>query len=220
MATAVPPKRNSAYVFYTALASQASSTALQTNPTLAAGDVQVSIDGGAFANLTTLPTVTPAGGKAVKVSLSAPEMNGDNIVVLFSDVAGAEWCEQLIELQTAEQQINDLLPTSSYAAPLDAAGTRTALGLASSNLDTQLSGIQTDTDNLQTRLPTALVSGRMDASVGSMAPNTLTASALATDAVTEMQAGLSTLDQAGVRAALGLASPNLDTQLSTLASYV
>jgi hypothetical protein len=50
--------------------------------------------------------------------------------------------------------------------------------------------MQADTDNLQTRLPAALVSGRMDASVGAMATDTLTAAALATDAVTEIQAGL------------------------------
>lgn len=78
---------------------------------------------------------------------------------------------------------------------LDAAGVRSAVGLASANLDTQLStiagyidteistiisrigvpvtsiasdiaAIQADTDNIQTRIPAALVSGRMDVSVG------------------------------------------------------
>jgi hypothetical protein len=52
--------------------------------------------------------------------------------------------------------------------------------------------------------------------VGSMNANTVTASALATDAVTEIQSGLSTLDAAGVRAAVGMASANLDTQLADL----
>ena len=52
--------------------------------------------------------------------------------------------------------------------------------------------------------------------VGSMNANTVTASALATDAVTEIQNGLSTLDEAGVRTAVGLASANLDTQLADL----
>lgn len=50
--------------------------------------------------------------------------------------------------------------------------------------------IETDTQDLQSRVPAALVSGRMDSSVGAMAANTLTASALATDAVTEIQSGL------------------------------
>jgi hypothetical protein len=62
----------------------------------------------------------------------------------------------------------------------------------------------------------ALASGRVDATVGAMQTDTLTAAALAADAVTEIQAGLSTLTQANVRTAVGLASANLDTQLSTI----
>jgi hypothetical protein len=50
--------------------------------------------------------------------------------------------------------------------------------------------IEADTQDIQSRLPSALVSGRIDASVGAMAANTVTASALATDAVTEIQSGL------------------------------
>ena len=59
-------------------------------------------------------------------------------------------------------------------------------------LQGELDGIQADTEDIQARLPVALVSGRMDSSVGAMAANTLTASALATDAVTEIQNGLAT----------------------------
>lgn len=73
-----------------------------------------------------------------------------------------------------------------------------------------------DTNDIQSRLPAALVGGRMDASVGAMAADTLTASAVAASAVAEIQAGLSTLDAAGVRAAVGLASANLDTQIDAL----
>jgi hypothetical protein len=50
--------------------------------------------------------------------------------------------------------ISSRLPTSSYTAPLDAAGTRSAVGLASANLDTQLSAIagyiDTEVGTLQT----------------------------------------------------------------------
>ena len=55
---------------------------------------------------------------------------------------------------------------------------------------TKAADIETDTQDLQSRLPSALVSGRIDASVGAMAADTLTASALASDAVTEIQSGL------------------------------
>lgn len=44
--------------------------------------------------------------------------------------------------------------------------------------------VETDTANIQTRLPAALVSGRIDASVGEMAANVLTATAINADAIT------------------------------------
>ena len=43
--------------------------------------------------------------------------------------------------------------------------------------------IQADTDDIQTRLPAALVSGRMDASVGAMAADVVTAAAIAAGAI-------------------------------------
>jgi hypothetical protein len=43
--------------------------------------------------------------------------------------------------------------------------------------------IQADTDNIQTRLPAALVSGRMDSDVGAMQANVVTAAAIAADAI-------------------------------------
>lgn len=49
-----------------------------------------------------------------------------------------------------------------------------------------------------------------------LAADCIGASELAAGAVTEIQSGLSTLSEAGVRTAVGLASANLDTQLSAL----
>jgi hypothetical protein len=108
MATYVPAKRATELIFYMGLVSQ-STGQFQANPTLAAGDVKVSKDGGALANLTTLPTVTPAAGKMVKVTLSAPEMTADNVTVVFSDAAGAEWDDCIINIQTAANQIDDII---------------------------------------------------------------------------------------------------------------
>lgn len=95
----------------------------------------------------------------------------------------------------------------------------TILNLSGTTVKTA-TDVETDTADIQSRLPAALVTGRMDASVGAMASNTLTAAALATDAVTKIQSGLSTLDAAGVRAAVGLASANLDTQLTAIDDYL
>lgn len=57
---------------------------------------------------------------------------------------------------------------------------------------TALATVQADTDDIQTRLPAALVSGRMDSYTGSMATDVITSGALATSAVTEIQTGLAT----------------------------
>lgn len=72
----------------------------QANPTLAAGDVKISIDGGVFANMATLPSVVPAAGKQVKVPLSAAELTGKVMKIHFIDAAGAEWDDFEINIQT------------------------------------------------------------------------------------------------------------------------
>jgi hypothetical protein len=51
----------------------------------------------------------------------------------------------------------------SYNPSVNASDIRSAIGLAAANLDTQLSGIQSDTNDIQTRLPAALESGRIAA---------------------------------------------------------
>lgn len=94
-----PPIRGQEYIFYIDLPSQANPKIFQVNPTLAAGDAKVSKDGGATANLGTLPAVTPAGGKSVKVTVSASEMDADNVKIYLSDAAGDEWCDVGINIQ-------------------------------------------------------------------------------------------------------------------------
>lgn len=57
-----------------------------------------------------------------------------------------------VSLAEAIRQIYTEVAGLDGAAVLDAAGVRSAVGLASANLDTQLSGIQSDTNDLQTVL--------------------------------------------------------------------
>jgi hypothetical protein len=74
-------------------------------------------------------------------------------------------------------------------ASTDAAGIRSAVGLASANLDSQLNTIIDDTGTaIPALLPAALVGGRMDSNVGAMANDTLTAAAIAADAGAELAA--------------------------------
>lgn len=77
-----------------------SAGAIKTTPTLASGDVKVSKDGGALANITTLPAETPASSGLVRVSLSATEMQAARVVVRFIDAAGAEWADHEIVIET------------------------------------------------------------------------------------------------------------------------
>jgi len=136
MTTYVPPKKNTAFILYLSLPSYSNLGAMQSNPTLAAGDAKVSIDGGALANLATLPSVTPASGAMVKVSLSSSEMNGDNITVVLADqTSPKEWCDTTINIQTAVQQIDDL---SSQAS----------VNTIDDFLDTEIAAIKAKTDNL------------------------------------------------------------------------
>jgi hypothetical protein len=53
-----------------------------------------------------------------------------------------------------------------------------------------------------------------------LAIDALNAAALATDAANEIRTGLSTLDAAGVRTAIGLASANLDAQLGAIDDFL
>lgn len=50
-----------------------------------------------------------------------------------------------------------------------------------------VASVQADTDDIQTRLPAALVGGRMDSDVGNMQTDVVDAAALATDAVNEIR---------------------------------
>jgi hypothetical protein len=109
MPSFVTPKKNTEYIFYISLTSQADVKLFQINPTLAAGDVKVSTDGGAEGNIATLPVVTPAGSKRVKVTVSASEMNGDNTQITFSDAAGAEWADKTINIQTTREPLDEIL---------------------------------------------------------------------------------------------------------------
>jgi hypothetical protein len=86
---------------------------------------------------------------------------------------------------------------ASVSADIATRASQTSVNTIDDLIDTEVAAIKTvvdaieiDTQDIQSRIPAALVSGRIDASVGAMAANTLTASALATDAVTEIQSGL------------------------------
>ena len=76
----------------------------------------------------------------------------------------------------------------SAAAILTTLGTPAGVSLSAdvAAVKAQTAAIETDTQDVQGRLPAALVGGRIDASVGAMAANVITAAALAADAANEI----------------------------------
>lgn len=111
-----------------------------------------------------------------------------------SEIADAVWDEAKSGHTTAgsfgeEVQAHALSTEVSALNDLDAAGVRSAVGLASANLDTQLATIDGNVDSILVDTGTSI-------------PGDI--------------AALNDLDAAGVRSAVGLASANLDTQLADI----
>lgn len=81
----------------------------------------------------------------------------------------------------------ELVAYDPFTAPPDAADianeVRTELTTELGRIDTPISNVETDTQNIQSRLPAALVGGRIDSSVGAFAAGVLVAAAIAADAL-------------------------------------
>jgi hypothetical protein len=81
--------------------------------------------------------------------------------------------------------------TTDIPALIGSPAVSVSADLAAVKVDTAAILVDTGT-TLDGRIPAALVSGRMDASVGAMAANVMTAAAAAADLTTELQTGLAT----------------------------
>lgn len=96
-----PPVKNEDFIVYVAMSSATNPVNFQSSPTIAAGDFKVSKDGGALTNLATLPSVEPSGSVMVKITLSATEMNADNVTVVGIDqTATKEWADFILSIPT------------------------------------------------------------------------------------------------------------------------
>jgi len=134
--------------------------------------ITASKNGAAFASIS--PTVTERGNGWYNLALTTAHTDTLGDLAVHVTASGADPTDFLCRVSA--RLVDDVLPTSSYTAPDNAT----------------ITAIAGYTDSIESRLPAALVGGRMDSSVGSMASNVLTAAALATDAVTEIQSGLAT----------------------------
>lgn len=96
-----PPIKNEDFIIRIALRSASDPKSFQSNPTIAAGDFKVDVDGGGLANLNTIPSVSPASSVLLKITLSSSEMNGDVISVVGIDqTATKEWCDFCFSIPT------------------------------------------------------------------------------------------------------------------------
>jgi hypothetical protein len=181
MAEYVLPKRGVAYITYMGLVSQADTKLLIASPTLAAGDFKISKDGGATADLATLPTNTPAASSQIKISLSATEMTADNVTVVGIDAAGAQWCSFCLNIQTATRAAEDLAFPTVSGRSIDVTATGAA-GVDWANVEAPtttlaLSGTTVGTVTTLTNLPV-------------ITANWLTAAGTAADFGTEVAAAV------------------------------
>jgi len=98
------------------------------NPTINAGDVKVDKDGGGFVNLATLPTVVPAAGVRVSVSLSATEMTADIVTIAFiSQTSPKPWADLVLVILTTSGDFTTTQKASITAAVPTAAVIATTL---------------------------------------------------------------------------------------------
>lgn len=124
-------------------------------------DSEVSKDGGAFADCTNEATEIATSSGMYYLDLTATEMNADTVAVIVKSSG------KTTPIVMYPEEAGDIRVNVTQVA-----GT------------TQTAGdIIADTNDIQARLPAALVSGRIDASVGAMAAGVVTAAAIATDAI-------------------------------------
>ena len=107
------------FTFGVGLYQQADTKLLQNTPTIAVGDFQESTNGAAFNNLDNVPTVTPAAGERVQITLSVAETtaagDGGEIWVKWEDAAGAEWCSGYAVIKVHEAEAGTVTGTTAGA---------------------------------------------------------------------------------------------------------
>lgn len=149
-------------------------------------------------------TTTHKGNGAWNYAPTAAETNGAHVAFTATHATGVHQTINVYPLAyDASGQIGPLAAssvTATQAPNLDAAVSSRASGAALTSHDT----------DIKNRLPAALVSGRMDSSVGAMAANVLTDTAINAGAITaaKIAAAAITVTQA----------PNLDAAVSSRAT--
>jgi len=77
-------------------------------PTLAAGDVQISKDSGAFENIASLPTVVTGETDTFEQAISDAEANCDRGCIRYKDAVGGEWDSFFVIFRPSTNRNSDL----------------------------------------------------------------------------------------------------------------
>lgn len=176
-------------------------------------DSEVSIDGGTFADCASEATEIATSSGMYYLDLTAGEMNGDTIAVIVKTSSSGAKTTPLVFYPKEAGDVTVLLePTTHTSAVIPTVTTVTGGATAAA-----LATVQSDTDDIQTRLPAALVGGRMDASVGAMAAAVVTAAALAPDAIgaSELAADAAAEIASAVRTELAVELARIDAATSS-----
>jgi hypothetical protein len=199
--------------------------------------VVISKNGGAFGNPSAGATnATEIGSGWYYVDLSTTDTGTAGPLVVRGTASACDDAEERLQVASAHNAGFDGVPDAAAGAngglPLGNAAGRVDVGnWLGAAPDALSSGkVPADLKLWLTTAPLALSSQQVQTIVTAMGADVVTAAAIATDAigaaelaasaVTEIQTGLSTLDAAGVRSAVGLATGNLDTQLAGIPAAV
>lgn len=152
-------------------------------------------------------TVTHEGNGYHSYSITQAETNYDHVAVTFT---GTGAIPATVQVYTTFPQTGD-----SFARLGAPAGASVSADVAA--VKTQTAAIEVDTQDIQSRLPAALVSGRIDASVGAMAANVITATSIAADAITDAKVAAD-VTIASVTGSVGSVTAGVSVEVGGIAS--
>lgn len=158
--------------------------------------------------------VTAIGGQSGMIAVRS----GDVLTVYLDGLAGdtttpdtiVRWFELAALRPTTPDRTLDVSEDGEAGVDWANVGSPTTTVTLSGTTIKTATDVESDSADIQARLPAALIGGRMDASVGAMAANTLTASALATDAGVEIATA--------VRSELAVELAHIDADISSISS--
>lgn len=156
-----------------------------------------------------LSDATPFAGANIDAAISSRAAPGDEMALVDDAITSSKYDESTAyPLVQADTGASAVARTGADADTLE-------------TLSDEIASVQSDTDDIQTRLPAALVGGRMDSDVGNMQADTVDASAIAVNAIGASELAQSAVDEIrdGILAdSTPFNGANIDAAVSTRAA--